>query len=131
MGVKEYMLQQQIKHIIVPTCTELSVQRIWVEAMKHPDFQKFMPDSWNGDKRTDRTFFWGILATLAPEYVTHLIKEVERKRHEDRLAKIHERPTNSVVISDKWIGLLLSEDYKPSKSNPITNFYSGQAIKDL
>ena len=28
-----------------------------------------MPDEWDGGTKSERNFFWGVLSSLAPEYV--------------------------------------------------------------
>ena len=39
----------------------------------------FMPPDWTAESsKTERGFFWGILTTLAPEYVEELIKDCRR-----------------------------------------------------
>ena len=40
-----------------------------------PDFRHYMPDQYTGTSKTERTFFWDVLCSLAPEYVEELIKD--------------------------------------------------------
>jgi hypothetical protein len=46
---------------------------------------QYIPDSWNGDKRTERNYFWAVLTTICPEYVTHIITTVEKQREQMKL----------------------------------------------
>ena len=39
-----------------------------------------MPDDWTGSSKTERTFFWDVLVTLAPEYVEELVLDCRRQR---------------------------------------------------
>ena len=66
----------------VPNLPELSIKRMWPEALKDRTFLKFMPDEWEGGKRVDRTFFWHVLTTLQPEYVDALIEDCRKQRRE-------------------------------------------------
>ena len=43
-----------------------------------PNFRAHMPDEWTGNSKTERTFFWDILVTLAPEYVEELVLDCRR-----------------------------------------------------
>jgi len=50
---------------------ELSIGRIWPEAVKLPRFLEHMPSDWQiqNVKKIERNFFFGVLISLAPEYV--------------------------------------------------------------
>ena len=73
---KRFLWQRQVKHLKVPLWPELSVQRIWQQAQHLENFGAHMPDEWNGNSKTERTFFWDVLCSLAPEYVEELIQRL-------------------------------------------------------
>ena len=77
---KSFFWQRHVKHLRIPLWPELSVQRIWEQAVRLGNFRAYMPDEWNGNSKTERTFFWDILTTLAPEYVEELVKDCRRQR---------------------------------------------------
>ena len=58
--------------------------RVWPEAVKLPRFLEYMPDNYNGNKDTDRTFFYQILCTLGVEFVEALILDIRRQRIEQQ-----------------------------------------------
>ena len=71
----------------MPILPELSVGRIWRDAIRIPGFLDFMPDEWEGGRRVDRKFFWMVLTTQHPEWVKHLIKgsREARNRHREEM----------------------------------------------
>ena len=58
----------------VPLWPELSVGRVWPDAISIPGFRDWIPDEWREAKRVDRKFFWGILSTEHPQFVEALIR---------------------------------------------------------
>ena len=46
----------------------------------HPDFKKYLPDTWTAEKKTERDFFWTILVTLKADYVERLVNECRQAR---------------------------------------------------
>jgi hypothetical protein len=69
----------QLNLVKVPKLPELSVEKMWVIASRNPLFHKYMPEDWNGDRKTDRTFFfqvWTFLeANLVESYIDNILKE--------------------------------------------------------
>ena len=65
----------------IPLWAELSVARIWPQAAELPEFLPHMPDEWRQDlKKVERSFFWAVLTTLAPEFVEQLVLDVRQQR---------------------------------------------------
>jgi hypothetical protein len=68
-----------------------------------------MPDDWHGNSKTERTFFWDVLVTLAPEYCEEVIKDCRRQR---MLAAQHRvnapRPIN---LAPNWVDALLAQPF--------------------
>jgi len=82
---KKFFKKSETFNAVIPNWPELSVKRIWPEAIKHKDFLLYLPDNWLQDKKTERAFFWTILATLQPDYCLHLIDDCRRQRDSLRL----------------------------------------------
>lgn len=72
---KQFFHKNQVRHLRIPVWPELAVSRIWVQAIRLPNFREHMPDEWTGSSKTERTFFWAVLVTLAPEYAEKLIQD--------------------------------------------------------
>jgi len=79
-GRKSYMYQTGVRQIKVPAWPELATAKIWAQAIQFPGFKDYMPDNCCGDVRTERPFFYGILTTLCPDFVTTLIKDCRTLR---------------------------------------------------
>ena len=67
-----------------------------------PDFLLHMPDEWRADlKKVERTFFWYVLTTLAPEFVEELVLDVHRQRlgaAQERLLK-----PRKINVAPEWV----------------------------
>jgi len=48
----------QLKPLRIPKIPELSIGRMWPIATRNELFYTYMPDSWTGPVKTDRTFFF-------------------------------------------------------------------------
>ncbi len=70
---KSFFHKNQVRQLRIPMWPELAVSRIWGEAAQLPNFRAHMPDEWNGNSKTERTFFYAILVTLAPGYAEQVI----------------------------------------------------------
>ena len=74
---KRHFWKNQVKNLKVPLLPELAVNKIWPEAVQMPQFSDYVPSDWTANsKKTERSFFWSILISLAPEYVDQLVKDV-------------------------------------------------------
>ena len=76
----------QVKFIKVPIVPELSIATVWNDAIRIPGVLDHFPDEWEGARRVDRQYFWGVLCTLHIEYVQELIKgsRMARKAHREQ-----------------------------------------------
>ena len=70
--------KNEVRNLKVPLWPELVVHRIWQQAVQLPDFAEHMPGDWTGNHKTERPFFYGVLTSLAPEYVEQLIIDCRR-----------------------------------------------------
>ena len=119
---KKCFKQKDVRHLTVPTVPELGLKNIWEEALQIPEFSSYIPDEWTlANKKADRSFFWGILSTLKPDYVEQLLANCRKLRSEQR------KPPKVVTLKDMpqdMIDLLLSEPYVSSKSPRTTSYRS-------
>ena len=75
-----------------------------------PDFLQYVPDEWAGGLRADRSFFYAVLQTLAPEYVNALLQEC-RELREQRKAKVN-LGANLTTIQAQFLLPLLQGPFK-------------------
>jgi len=71
MCKKRFLWKHEQRNLRLPLWPELSIFRVWPEAVKLPRFLEYMPTEWQlqNVKKIERNFFFGILISLAPEYV--------------------------------------------------------------
>ena len=70
MCEKKAYRSTDVNQLQVPAVPELSLARVWGEAIKLKGFLDYMPDDWqNEHHRTDRAFFYGVLATFNTGFV--------------------------------------------------------------
>ena len=110
------LMQPQVKQVYVPCWPELAPKYIWAQALDHPEFLSYMPDSWGPDsKLLERGYFYGVLCTLAPYFVQQLIKVCRDQRAEEVVNTRAKKPLKDVQISETWMNKLLSEGFVSSK----------------
>lgn len=110
-GKKKVFAQNAINGIDVPQWPELSVEKTWADAFMIPEFAFYIPDEWK-PPRVDRDYFWKVLATLAPDYVSALIEDCRVQRDDNKRAR--EVPKNFVKPTEEWLDKLLLEDFVPT-----------------
>ena len=75
---KNVFKNTEVRDLHVPLWPELSIAKIWTEAIKFPGFISHMPSEWKEGVGADRAYFFAILATLAPDYLVNLIEDCRR-----------------------------------------------------
>ena len=68
-----------------------------------------MPEDWTADHKTEREFFWGVLTTLAPEYVEALIKDCRQQRLAAAMARNME--PRRLNVAPEWAVALLAQPF--------------------
>lgn len=79
-GQKLAVRTTQVHPLKIPKIPELSVQRMWPLATRHPKIMGFLPDEWKGGPKTDRTFFFQIWVYLECAMVEEIISDVRKQR---------------------------------------------------
>ena len=111
---KRFYRKGAVRTMRMPLWPEMSLENQWQQAIQLPDFADYMPASWMAQpKQRQRSFFFSILQTLAPEYSEELIADCRQQRLEALEARIH-RP-QALVIAANWVGPLLAQPYVSSK----------------
>ena len=79
--------RQAVPQLFVPNWPELGVRTIWPQAARIKDFLRHLPDDWRPDHNTERKFFYGVLTSLAPQFVHRVVNEARQLRHAHRQAR--------------------------------------------
>ena len=117
---KSVLNQNQVKQLQVPCWAELSPKKIWATAMQLPQFADYIPSTWTAEsKLLERPFFYGILVSLAPDYVTALIKDCREQRAQLVELSKAVKPLAGVRIDATWMEELLADGFVSSKYPPL------------
>ena len=95
---------------------EISISRIWPEAQRLPRFSEYMPDEWSvqNPKKIERNFMFGILISLAPEFVEHLVLDIRQQRIDQNAGRVVK--PQAIAVSNEWVDQLLAQPFISSKS---------------
>ncbi|MEE3276648.1 MAG: hypothetical protein VX193_02320 [Candidatus Thermoplasmatota archaeon] len=97
---KKKMLElSQVRHVHVPHYDELSVKKFW--PLMHADlaFMMYMPDPTPDGRLPEREFFWNVLNTLQPAYVTQLLDHATALR---MTVQEDGDGVDAIEITDEW-----------------------------
>ena len=83
--------------------------RQWQQAIQLENFRAHMPDDWVGDSKTERPFFYAVLASLAPEYVQELIKDCRQQRMEAAANRV--TLPRQLNIAPEWAVALMEQPF--------------------
>ena len=89
------------------------MQRVWADAVRLPQFQEHMPDEWNGSSKTERTFFWAVLTTLAPEYTEQLVLDCREQRITASQNRVN--APRVIQLAPNWVEALLAQPFVSRK----------------
>ena len=79
-GKKQLIPRNQLRPIEVPHYDELSVDGLIKDVMSIPDLGKFFPEQKTPANRPDREFFFNIINTADPDYLSALIRHAQGLR---------------------------------------------------
>jgi hypothetical protein len=86
-GRKALMKMEEVKFCNVPLYDELSLKSIAPQMNEDPLFVSFFPSNLPKGRAHDRSYFWNVLNTLHPEYVSAIVKFAEEPRHSAKAEK--------------------------------------------
>ena len=72
-GKKQLLKKVDVKQVQVPHYDELSVRRLWPDLKKDAEFAQFFPSVYPKDKGPPREYFFNILNTVHPEYLSKIM----------------------------------------------------------
>ena len=88
-GEKKLFLEHKTVSIDNPSWPEFSNKAVWAEAVKNPEFKKYVPDNWKfeaGGRNPEKDYTWVIICTLQPTWVLDNIERIRKARHAYKLA---------------------------------------------
>ena len=81
---KKVFFKHETHKLDVPGMEELSVDATWDKAVTIKGFLDYIPDQWTEPGKVQRSFYWEILSTLAPEWVMSMVKQSDDMRAQNK-----------------------------------------------
>ena len=79
---KKALKQSNVTKVVVPHFEEFSVKNLYDDAMKDELIKDYLPDlEQNLNRILERDFFFGILGSLRPEYLSKIIQDANKVRY--------------------------------------------------
>ena len=122
-GQKQLLKKVDVLTIEVPRYDELSVKNIYPQFKKDPIIMSYFPDHYPANKGPPRDYFFNILNSLQPEYVSELLSYANKQRHS---AEGEAMKNETIKISQFWAEELASMPYLSSKC--LTFIHSNSSI---
>ena len=98
-GKKQLMKKSEIDPIQVPHYDELSVKELYPMFSKDAEMMCYFPDKYPVSKGPPREYFFNILNTVMPEYLTQILDHANKQRMgADGL----NQQSESIAISQFW-----------------------------
>lgn len=98
--------------IDVPQYQELSVCKIWNEVKEDEELMMYFLDEYPDGKYPDRRYFYYVLNTLYPDFVTRLINHAQEVRN---TSSKEEEKAEVIEIAPEWMEELAAFPFKSSK----------------
>ena len=78
---KALLSLNEVNYVNVPAYDELAVSSIWPMVKDDVEFSRYFPDIFPKGRVPERCYFWNVLNTKQPAYVSMLLKHANDQRH--------------------------------------------------
>ena len=110
---KKALKQTNVIRVVVPHFEELSVKNLYDDAMNDLLIKDYLSDlNQNSNRIPERDFFFGILGTLRPLYLTKIIEDANKVRYE---GDVNDPEKDFIMLDDDWYKELIKYPYFSSK----------------
>ena len=96
----------------VPLYEELNVNTLWNHYRQDERLRHYMPDQVAKGRQVDRTWFYNVFHTIAPETVQQIIDHAEKQRADVNGVAAKEE---TIAITEEWRTMLKEIPFKSSK----------------
>jgi len=114
-GKKDLIPRAQLRPVEVPQYDELSVAKLYPEVMKVPEYAKFFPENCTANTIPTREYFFNVMNTVAPEYITGIIEHAQKLRFGNEEKKDEQ---DVILITEQWQKDLEAKPFFSSKTDP-------------
>ena len=98
-GKKDLIPLAQVRPINVPRYDELSVSGLILEVMGQKDLAKFFPEQRTKADLPDREYFFSVINTIEPDYLSALVKHAQTQRN----APVNPQDNPNVIeVTEFW-----------------------------
>ena len=111
-GKKQLIHRNQLRPTEVLHYDELSVDALIKDVMTIPDLGKFFPEQKTPANRPDREFFFNIINTVDPDYLSALIRHAQGLRFG---SSARSKEDNIIEVNEYWRKELEASPYYSSK----------------
>ena len=91
--------KKQVDYIHVSHYEELSVKRIWPDMKNDAAFKIYFQDNYANEKNPCRKFFFDILNTIYPDYLSQIMKHAAKERFSGEGLAMKEK---AIKVTDEW-----------------------------
>ena len=89
-GQKKLLKMSQMTPVNVPSYDEVSVKRLYADALKLQEMEFYFPDEYPKGRQADRTYFFNIFNSLHPETMANVLKHANEKRYGEEADNMRE-----------------------------------------
>ena len=75
---KRLLFKNEVRFITISHFEEISVRRLWTELKNDQQFAMFFPDVYPENKFPPREYFYNILNSVYPEYLSEIYKNAQK-----------------------------------------------------
>ena len=93
------MKKKDVDFIHVPFWDEVSVKNLWKDLKDDPKFNIYFSDNYAGDKCPNRKYFFDILNTVYPEYLSKILAHASSQRFS---AEGVDSQNHTIQATDEW-----------------------------
>ena len=98
-GKKQLLKKAQVQHVEVTRYDELSVKQLWPQFKKDAEMAQFFPDKYSMGKGPPREYFFNVLNTLHPDYLSQIMVHANKQR---MTAEGEGMQRESIKMSQYW-----------------------------
>ena len=113
---KKLFKKNQVNFIHVPAWDELAVKKLWPDMKKDAKMSLYFQDDYADERGPCREYFFNILNTVYPDYLTHVMSHAAKERFS---VEGKDNKAQAIKGTNEWFDALNNLPFKSSKLNLI------------
>ena len=111
-GEKDLLKMTELRPINAPHYDEISVKNILPRVAKDEAIMRYLPTNLPNGRVIDRTYFFNVLNTVQPKYMSGIIEHANRMRN---TAADSNARAEQIVVTPEWLEQLEKVPFMSSK----------------